>query len=165
MPKVICPNCKGLMEFDSKTCRSCRDVAGHKHGHCHKGSFSRTYVSWFAMRRRCLTRTSIAYKYYGGRGIRICKRWERFTNFLADMGERPVGKTLDRKNHNRNYSPSNCRWATPLEQSRDCFKPIKNIATGEKFQSIKDAMRKYPNEYSTLHHFRRNLAKKKWVYA
>jgi len=57
---------------------------------------------------------------YGARGIRICKRWRRFENFLADMGERPKGKSLDRfPNPAGNYTPKNCRWATPKEQAHN----------------------------------------------
>jgi hypothetical protein len=75
-----------------------------------------TYRSWQAMRRRCLDPNTIGWKSYGGRGIKICKRWNRFENFFADMGPRHNGKTLDRINANGNYTPSNCRWATPLDQ-------------------------------------------------
>jgi hypothetical protein len=65
---------------------------------------------------RCTNPNVDNFERYGGRGIKICKRWHRFENFLADMGHRPAGKTLDRINSNGNYKPSNCRWATPLEQ-------------------------------------------------
>lgn len=68
------------------------------------------------MRERCLSPHSTQWKWYGGRGIKICERWSLFSNFLADMGERPAGKTLDRIETDGNYEPSNCRWATQQEQ-------------------------------------------------
>ena len=80
-----------------------------------------TYVTWKKMRQRCQDLNAHNYKYYGGRGIKICERWlESFENFLTDMGERPEGKTLDRyPNNNGDYEPGNCRWATQCEQVRN----------------------------------------------
>lgn len=60
-----------------------------------------------------------AYRNYGGRGIKVCRRWRTFTNFLADMGERPVGLSLERKRVNGNYTPSNCHWADRKRQARN----------------------------------------------
>lgn len=77
------------------------------------------YNSWSKMRSRCLNRNDDRYYQYGGRGILICERWNIFNNFLADMGIRPKGTSLDRINVDGNYEPSNCRWATPKEQSRN----------------------------------------------
>lgn len=71
------------------------------------------------MRARCAKESGKCYKNYGGRGIAVCKRWDKYENFLADMGEAPPGKSLDRINNNRGYMPSNCRWATPKEQARN----------------------------------------------
>lgn len=78
-----------------------------------------TYTSWKAMRRRCSGDRGPAYKHYKARGIVVCERWSSFENFLADMGERPIGLTLDRIDNDGNYEPSNCRWADASTQARN----------------------------------------------
>lgn len=84
----------------------------------HGWSKTPTYVSWRAMRSRCRTLSNASYPSYGGRGIRVCKRWEVFENFLADMGERPsLDHSIDRINPDGDYEPGNCRWLTRAEQN------------------------------------------------
>lgn len=81
------------------------------------------YASWWAMKDRCLNPRNKKFSDYGGRGIQVCERWTGpggFERFIADMGERPIGTTLDRfPNQNGNYEPGNCRWATVAEQNRN----------------------------------------------
>lgn len=79
-----------------------------------------TYRSWASAKYRCLNPRDSAFHRYGGRGITICDRWRQsFENFLADMGEKPTGLTLDRINNDGNYEPGNCRWATYVMQNRN----------------------------------------------
>jgi hypothetical protein len=80
---------------------------------------SPTYGSWYAMKQRCSNPKNKRYIDYAGRGIMVCERWQIFTNFLEDMGERPEGMTLDRINVNGNYEPSNCRWADVQTQAQN----------------------------------------------
>jgi hypothetical protein len=75
------------------------------------------------MRARCGNPKNVNYANYGGRGIHVCARWDAFENFFRDMGERPVGYSLDRIDFNGNYEPGNCRWATALMQAANRRRP------------------------------------------
>lgn len=92
-----------------------------KHGHTSwQGPKSKTYMCWRGMIARCTNPKMQNWKWYGGRGITVCDRWRHsFKNFLADMGEKPPGLSIDRIDVNGNYEPSNCRWATSSEQFRN----------------------------------------------
>lgn len=85
------------------------------HGWCHTPD----YYGWYGMVYRCNNPKSTYYEGYGGRGIKVCDRWLKFENFLADMGKRPSGLSLDRINNDGNYEPGNCRWATAKEQANN----------------------------------------------
>ena len=81
---------------------------------------SKTYKAWIDIKQRCNNPKASNYRNYGGRGIKVCKRWlNSFENFLKDMGEAPTDRSIDRINNNGNYTPKNCRWATAKEQSRN----------------------------------------------
>jgi hypothetical protein len=89
----------------------------YSHGHAGKGQVHKLYKVWASMLQRCNNPNNQDYRLYGARGIKVCKRWHNFSNFLADVGHPPKGLTLDRyPNNNGNYKPSNWRWATPKEQ-------------------------------------------------
>lgn len=91
-------------------------------------SRSRVYYVWSEMVRRCTNPRNPSYHNYGGRGVVVSQRWRNFENFLADMGERPTNKTLDRwPNNDGNYELANCRWATAQEQQSNKRPPKKRV--------------------------------------
>ena len=105
------------------------------HGETCDGRPTPEYISWAAMKRRCLAETNEHFSAYGGRGITITPRWlgpEGFANFLEDMGRKPGPKhTLDRRNNNGNYEKNNCRWATKSEQSNNTRSNVMMQVGGE----------------------------------
>lgn len=105
-----------------------------KHGHTLDYKTSPEYESWRGMKERCFNPKNKKYADYGGRGITVCSRWadpeSGFSDFLADMGKRPEGLTLDRIRVNEGYSPSNCRWATWSEQMKNRRPSRKTLMLG-----------------------------------
>ena len=89
------------------------------HGHTIGRKGTRTYNIWASIKARCNNRRNDNYKYYGGEGVAYCKSWDKFKNFLNDMGEAPEGMEIDRKNNELGYSKDNCRWVTKIENMRN----------------------------------------------
>lgn len=89
----------------------------YRHGHSCRGNLTPTYYSWANMKRRCNDPHNAKYPKYGGRGITVCERWNDFSEFLSDMGEKPTGLTLHRINNDGSYEPNNCTWADVRTQS------------------------------------------------
>lgn len=89
------------------------------HGHSITGNLSKEYQTWLAMIQRCQNPKNQSYSDYGGRGITVCDRWLILSNFLEDMGKRPDGLTLERRENDKGYSKENCYWATRKEQQNN----------------------------------------------
>lgn len=107
-----------VREGNSLSC-GCMRGSGSTHGLTRVGKRHPLYSAWNSMRQRCSNPRNDSFQFYGARGISVCERWDDFQNFIEDMGERPEGNSLDRIDNEGEYEPSNCRWATPVEQARN----------------------------------------------
>lgn len=143
-------------KLHSKSCTSCaakksRASQKPKHGHSTRTRTSPTYITWINMKNRCLNNKITSYKWYGARGITVCKEWYIFKNFLADMGKKPEGKSLGRIDNNGNYNKNNCRWSTPEEQARNTSRNYYFEVDGEML-CLSDAAEKFNLSTTTITH-------------
>jgi hypothetical protein len=131
---------------------SCVKCMKHDYAYTHGLHGHPSYRTWVMMRQRCLNPNAIGYKNYGGRGIKICKRWNDFENFAKDVGVPPSSKhTLDRfPNKNGDYEPSNFRWATWKEQQRN-KRDNKTVSYKGETKTVAEWSDITGIEYSTIH--------------
>lgn len=127
----------------------CRSCAKRTHGHT-VGSVSVEYTTWASMKARCYNTAVNRYDDYGGRGIEVCERWrESFENFYEDMGDRPEGCTIDRRDNDGNYEPGNCRWESQQVQQNNRRNNVHVTHDGQTL-TVADAARHYGLTPNTL---------------
>lgn len=137
------------------TPRSNRD----NYGMFYSAKYPATYRVWCNMKQRCMNTDNPAYSDYGGRGITVCERWMNFENFLEDMGERPKGLTLDRRDNNAGYCRENCRWASTTVQARNSRRAKAITINGETL-CIADWLERVGVDYAT---YKKRMSKYGWT--
>lgn len=130
------------------------------HGHARRGQQSPEFRTWISMRKRCNEPNRPYWKHYGGRGIRVCARWnESFEHFLEDMGPKPSPKhSIDRIDVNGHYEPGNCRWVTHKEQCGNTRRTSMLTVNG-----ITKSRIEWCKEYGIAWHTIRNRLKQGWT--
>jgi hypothetical protein len=137
---VTTPALASLRAGNSTSCGCARNetlASLATHGNTRGRKVTGAYSSWAAMLARCENPKNRAYPRYGGNGVTVCVAWHTFEGFLADMGERPAGLTIERIKNSVGYAPGNCRWATCAEQSRNTAR-TRLITLNGKTQCISD---------------------------
>jgi hypothetical protein len=122
-----------LVQGRSKSC----GCINFRHGWARRRNVAPEYEIWLGMKRRCFKPKNSGYKYYGAKGVTVCQRWlDSFANFMADMGPRPKGMSIERKDSKGNYEPGNCRWATQTEQARNQRDTTMNMETAREIRRL-----------------------------
>jgi len=124
-----------------------------RHGEYVGGKESAEHSIWRTMMARCNVPSAKNYPSYGGRGIRVCKRWRRFEHFLEDMGRRPSsGHSIERVHNERGYTPSNCVWATRSQQQKN--KTSTRVYANDRFKGTLVEVARYLGISKELAHWR-----------
>lgn len=152
-----CGNITVVVGYDlknghTKSCGCLRQyvsrIKSTKHGFSRKNS--KIYWAWINMRSRCNNSNNAGYLWYGERGIKVCRRWNKFENFLEDMGRPPTkNHSIDRINNDGNYCKSNCRWATRKQQDTNKINTWKITYDGKTKLAVTWA-NQYKINYGTL---------------
>jgi hypothetical protein len=137
-----------LVRGHTKSCGCRFTETVTRHGH----SKTKEYRAWVAMRSRCNLANTPYFKNYGGRGIRVCARWDSFDLFLSDMGARPSAlHSVERNDVNGDYGPSNCCWAIPKVQARNKRCTV-YVTINDQQIALADAAERSGLNYRTVHH-------------
>lgn len=110
------------------------------------------------MKQRCSNPRDRNYPNYGGRGIRVCARWKKFENFYADMGDKPPGYSLERRDNEKGYNPQNCYWAPREQQARNTRRNVFVRYQGARML-LADALRAVGKTGGSLHYYMRTYGK------
>jgi len=140
---------RALTSGNTKSCGCLRKEITSERFAKHLLCKTATYTSWANLIQRCTNINSSHYKDYGGRGITICEKWLTFTGFYEDMGDRPEGMSLDRKDNDGNYNKENCKWSTQKEQCNNKRSNHMMVYRG-KTQTLGQWADELGMEYSTL---------------
>lgn len=140
-----------LSSGQSKSCGCLKRDMQRENKTSHAMSTSRAYSSWHNMVQRCTNPNNKAWINYGGRGITVAEEWLKFDVFISDMGERPDGYTLERKDNNRGYSKDNCEWATRKAQANN-RRVVRRYKVGEELLTIGEIAKREGTTYMVIWH-------------
>lgn len=136
-----------VAKWCSVKCASACKVRSCDHGKIKTG----TYNTWCSMKSRCSNPNADNYRFYGGRGIKVCERWmASFRDFHEDMGDRPKGYTLDRIDPNGDYTPSNCHWIPSSEQGNN-MRSTRHLTYAGSTKSVRDWAATTGIDYKNIH--------------